>query len=115
VCSSPPIIPDPPLCDDVTGNGRDQEDGVARNSRELARRPAVDPRDQPSVEWGWHGGFPNGKRIAGVFSAIFLLLMLALNPHPMSFTEIIWLVAPAALIILGIAADTVRRRHAWRR
>ena len=88
---------------------------MARNSRELARRPAVDPRDEPSAEWGWHGGFPNGKRIAGVFSAIFLLLMWFLNPHPTSFTEVFWLVAPAVLIILGVVGDTVRRRRAWRR
>ena len=39
---------------------------MARNSRELAKRPAVDPHDEPSAEWGWHGSFPRGKIIAGV-------------------------------------------------
>jgi hypothetical protein len=88
---------------------------VARNSRELARRPAVDPADEPSVEWGWHGHFPKGRRIAGILSAIFLLLMWVLNPHPMSFTEIIWLVGPAALLIWLVVADIRSSRHAWRR
>jgi hypothetical protein len=38
---------------------------VARNTRELAQRPEVDPAEEPSAEWGWHGGFPRGMIIAG--------------------------------------------------
>jgi hypothetical protein len=44
------------------------------------RRPAWDPRDEPSAEWGWHGSFPNGSRIAGVVVAI-LLLVLLIGPY----------------------------------
>ena len=38
---------------------------VARTSRRAAPRAGVDPRDEPSAEWGWHGSFPNATRIAG--------------------------------------------------
>ena len=54
---------------------------MARNSRELAKRPAVDPHDEPSAEWGWHGSFPRGKIIAGVLT-ILLLVAFMLGPVP---------------------------------
>jgi hypothetical protein len=86
---------------------------VASNSRELAKRPEVDPLDEPSAEWGWHGGFPNGSRIAGVVVAILLPLLLI--GHQVSWTEILWLVIPAAAVLLGVIGSTIRQRHAWRR
>lgn len=86
---------------------------MARNSRELAQRPAVDPADEPSAEWGWHGGFPNGSRIAGVISAILLPLLLL--GHPRSYTEILWMCIPAAIILAAIIGGSVRKRRAWRR
>ncbi|MFD1519495.1 DUF2631 domain-containing protein [Pseudonocardia yunnanensis] len=91
----------------------DLEDGVARNSRELAQRPAVDPLDEPSAEWGWHGGFPRGSVIAGWVSVVILLL-LTIGNHEGS-TEDIWLVGTAALIAFGLILHAIRRRHAWRR
>jgi hypothetical protein len=100
------------LCDDE-GRTSEQEDGVARNSRELARRPAVDPQDEPSVEWGWHGDFPRGKMIAGWVSvAILLLLQIG---HHQGRTENLWLVGFAVVIAFGLIMHTVRKRHAWRR
>jgi hypothetical protein len=91
----------------------DLEDGVARNSRELAQRPAVDPLDEPSAEWGWHGGFPRGSVIAGWVSVVILLL-LTIGNHEGS-TEDIWLVGAAVLIAFGLILHAIRRRHAWRR
>jgi hypothetical protein len=79
---------------------------VASNSRELAQRPTVDPLDEPSVEWGWHGSFPNGTRIAAVVVAI---------GHHASMTEIIWMVVPALAVIFGVVWGSLRKRHAWRR
>jgi hypothetical protein len=91
----------------------DLEDGVARNSRELAQRPAVDPLDEPSAQWGWHGGFPRGSVIAGWVSVVILLL-LTIGNHEGS-TEDIWLVGAAVLIAFGLILHAIRRRHAWRR
>ncbi|WP_214369954.1 DUF2631 domain-containing protein [Pseudonocardia sp. H11422] len=86
---------------------------MARNSRELAQRPAVDPLDEPSAEWGWHGSFPNGTRIAAVATALFLLLMLI--GHEVSITEILWMAVPAVIILTAVVAGAIRKRNAWRR
>jgi hypothetical protein len=87
---------------------------VARNSRELARRrPAVDPQDEPSVEWGWHGGFPRGMMIAGWVSVLILLAMTMGNHQ--GRTENVWLVVLALLIAFGLVLHSVRKRNAWRR
>lgn len=86
---------------------------MARNSKELAKRPAVDPEDEPSVEWGWHGGFPRGTVIAGVVSSIILLLLMV-GPYQ-SQTQDLWLIGIAAIILLAIIGQAVRKRHSWRR
>jgi hypothetical protein len=92
----------------------DLEDGVARNSKELARRPAVDPLDEPSAEWGWHGSFPRGSVIAGWASVVMLLLFTIGGNHEGN-TEDIWLIGIAVLIALSLIWHSIRRRHAWRR
>ena len=91
----------------------DREDVVARNSRELAKRPAVDPRDEPSAEWGWHGGFPHGELIAG-WSVVVILLLFLLGNHE-GRTEDIWLIGFAAVMAVGLVMHSVRRRNSWRR
>ncbi|MCO1654400.1 DUF2631 domain-containing protein [Pseudonocardia humida] len=86
---------------------------MARNSRELAKRSAVDPQDEPSAEWGWHGSFPKGKVAGGVVSIIFLLLF-AIGPYQ-SRTQDLWLIGIALLLAGLIVHHVVSRRHAWRR
>jgi hypothetical protein len=86
---------------------------VARNSRELAKRPTVDPEDEPSAEWGWHGSFPKGKIIAGVV-AIFFLIVFNFGPYQ-SRTQDLWLIGIALIIVAGIVWQVVRSRNSWRR
>ncbi len=86
---------------------------MARNSRELARRPAVDPQDEPSVEWGWHGGFPRGMMIAGWVSVLVLLAMTIGNHQ--GRTENVWLIGLALFMAFGLVLHSVRKRNAWRR
>ena len=86
---------------------------MARNSRELAKRPAVDPHDEPSAEWGWHGSFPKGKIIAGVLSIILLVVFL-FGPYQ-SDTQLLWLIGTALLIAFMIWRQVVAQRNAWRR
>jgi hypothetical protein len=91
----------------------EEEVGVARKPRELEQRPAVDPHDEPSAEWGWHGSFPHGKIIAG---AVSILLLVAFNFGPyQSHTQVLWLGGIALLIAFMIWRDVVARRNAWRR
>jgi Protein of unknown function (DUF2631) len=86
---------------------------VARNTRELARRPAVDPADEPSAEWGWHGGFPRGMVVAGWVS-VFILLVMNLGNHQ-GRTENVWLTGLAIVMAIGLVLHSVRKRTAWRR
>jgi hypothetical protein len=95
-------------------SARDQEGPpVARNSRELAKRPAVDPQDEPSAEWGWHGTFPKGTLIAGVVTVLFLIAFIFGNYQ--SRMHDLWLIGTALLIVLLLVRGAVARRNAWRR
>lgn len=86
---------------------------MARNSPELAQRPAVDPRDEPSAEWGWHGSFPRGQMMAGWVSVVILLTMLVGNHE--GATEDVWLIGLAAFMAFGLVLHAVRKRRSWRR
>lgn len=86
---------------------------MASNSREVAIRSGVDPDDEPSVDWGWHGTFPTGTKIAGAVTAIALVLMLI--GHPTSWTEVLYMVVPAVLILAGVVWSVLRKRNSWRR
>jgi hypothetical protein len=88
------------------------EETVASSS-ELDKRPAVDPHEEPSHEWGWHGQLPKATRIAGWASAVFCFLMLIGNHHGQ--TENIYLVASGVVIIALLLWDAARRRTSWRR
>ena len=82
---------------------------------ELEKRPAtaVDPHDEPSVAWGWHGGFPRGTRIAGWFTAAVMFLMLIGN-HT-GRTEDLWLIGIGTGMIIVLVWDRIRARTSWRK
>ncbi len=97
-----------------------QDTSVVSDSREVARRSAatvetngVDPADEPSAAWGWHGGFPTGTVVSGVVTIILLIAMLF--GHYQSSTQDLWVAGIVIVIIGGIIGHVVRRRHAWRR
>jgi hypothetical protein len=85
----------------------------AVEKRQQSGVKTVDPRDEPSAEWGWHGSFPKASRIAGWFSAIVLLVMIY-NNHE-NDTENVWLIGIAAALVLALLIDLRRQRTAWRR
>lgn len=82
-------------------------------SKAVEKRPEVDPHDEPSVKWGWHGSFPKATRIAGWFSVVALLLMLKGNHE--NNTENVWLVGLAILLALALVLDIRKQRTAWRK
>ena len=86
---------------------------MANSELEKAPSKTVDPRDEPSAEWGWHGGFPRGTRIAGWLVAAAMFLMLIGNHE--GNTENVWLIGIGTGLIVLLAIDHVRRRTAWRR
>lgn len=83
------------------------------SSKELEQRPQVDPRDEPSADWGWHGEFPRAVQVMGLAIAVFLLAML-IGPHKGN-TENLWLIGTAVTIVLLLLWDLRKRRTAWRR
>ncbi|MFD8495688.1 DUF2631 domain-containing protein [Amycolatopsis sp. NPDC059657] len=73
----------------------------------------VDPRDEPSAEWGWHGSFPLATRIAGWASAVILLIMLHGNHQ--GATEDLWLVGLSLFLAFMLVLDIRKQRTAWRK
>ena len=86
---------------------------MARTSRRSAPRAGVDPHDEPSAEWGWHGTFPNATRIAGVVVAIILLVLL-IGPYQTRLQDF-WDIPLALGILAAVIYGTVKRRHDWRK
>lgn len=92
-------------------------------STELERKTSqgVDPADEPSAEWGWHGGFPKGTQIAGWFSAFAMAIMLVGNHGGIlsggnTFKdEDIWLIVFTIALVIGLLVDLRRKRTSWRR
>ncbi|MBW0116175.1 DUF2631 domain-containing protein [Pseudonocardia abyssalis] len=86
---------------------------MASESRELAQRSAVDPEEEPSAEWGWHGSFPKGSLIAGWVVTVLMFVLLIGN-HT-GRTEDIWLIGTGVLMAAALVWQTLRKRNAWRR
>ena len=84
---------------------------MARTSRR-SKRTGAPPLDEPSTQWGWHGGFPNATRIAGVVTAIVLLLLM-IGPYQSRLQDF-WIVGVAIAILALIVRGTLKRRNAWR-
>jgi hypothetical protein len=102
------------------GRGGDEQAGgvVAGTGQELAKRngrpPAtVDPEDEPSAAWGWHGEFPRGRQIAGWLTVVLLLLMIIGNHQ--GHTEDFYLVGFAVVIAFALVHDYRKRKRSWRR
>lgn len=83
------------------------------SSSELDKRPTVDVHEEPSADWGWHGSFPKGIKIAGWLSTIAVFALLIGNHHGQ--TENIWIVATGVSMISLLVWDQVRSRTSWRR
>ncbi|MBO0839582.1 MAG: DUF2631 domain-containing protein [Sciscionella sp.] len=79
-----------------------------------SKRPAVDPRDEPSAEWGWHARFPIGARVAASVAAVGLIIMAFFDNYE-THIEQLWLVGIAVLIIIGMIRVQIRGRTSWRR
>lgn len=94
---------------------------IEKTSEGHAPAQAVDPAEEPSVEWGWHGGFPKGTQIAGWFCTFAMVMMLIGNHQGILsggngfISADIWLIGIAAAMAVGLLYDLRRRRTSWRR
>ena len=86
-------------------------------SSEIEKRkanvPAVDPEEEPSVDWGWHGSFPKATAGAGIFVGIVMFLFLIGNHR--GHTENAYLILIGVILLLGVGWLIHRRRTSWRR
>lgn len=73
----------------------------------------VDPHEEPSAEWGWHGHFPKATRISGIIATLLMLGFLIGNHE--SNVENLWLIGISALMIGGLVYQRIRERTPWRR
>lgn len=73
----------------------------------------VDPNEEPSAGWGWHGSFPVAGPIAGWFTALALFAMLIGNHQ--SRIEDIWLIGLGLLLVGMLIGHHLKRRKARRR
>lgn len=82
----------------------------------LEKRPknAVDPHEEPSVAWGWHGRFPRGREIGGWITVVAFVAMAFVGNH-VAETERLWLLGISALLIIVLIGTRVRQRTSWRR
>lgn len=82
-------------------------------SKELVTKPQVDPRDEPSAEWGWHGEFPLLVQAIGWLVAIILLVMLIGNHQ--GNVENIALVGLSLITMGALIIDLRKRAVSWRK
>lgn len=75
-------------------------------------RPKVDPRDEPSAEWGWHGQFPAARQAFGWVVVGSLLVMLIGNHE--GNIENFYLIGIAAALAGVLVHDLRKRRTSWR-
>jgi hypothetical protein len=73
----------------------------------------VDPDEEPSADWGWHGSFPVAGPIAGWVTAFALFAMLIGNHE--SRIEDIWLIGLGLLLVVILIGHHLKRRKARRR
>lgn len=73
---------------------------------------AVDPVEEPSAEWGWHGQFPRLTRFIG-WLMIPAVLAMVIGNHDGNI-ENLYVVATAAVLAFLLIRDAMRRRTSWR-
>jgi hypothetical protein len=73
----------------------------------------VDPNEEPSAAWGWHGTPTRAGKIAGWFTAFALFAMLIGNNegHMGDF----FLIAPGTVLVVMLIGSHLKARRAKRR
>ncbi len=72
----------------------------------------VDPNEEPSAAWGWHGTPVRAGKIAGWFTAFALFAMLIGNNE--GHVGDIFLIGPGALLVVMLIASHLKARRAKR-
>lgn len=108
--------------------GTTQEDNVTskqlaqNSSQDVKPSQTIDPEEEPSVDWGWHGSFPNGIQIWGWVTVLACIAMLfgnhqgILSGGGVITTADIYLIGTAVVVAIALVINLRRRRRvSWRR
>jgi hypothetical protein len=87
---------------------------VAGSQLAKRSRNAVDPHEEPSADWGWHGRLPRGREIGGWITAIGLFAM-AFFGNQIARTEQLYLLFIGIGVVAVLIWSRVRQRTSWRR
>lgn len=87
---------------------------MAGSQLQKRSKNAVDPHEEPSAEWGWHGRFPRGREIGGWITVIGMFVMAFVGNH-VAETERLWLLGIGLTLLVILVAERVRQRTSWRR
>jgi hypothetical protein len=65
----------------------------------------------PSTDWGWHGSFPKGLRIAGIASVAMMVgLLLTTRDFQQGAMAVPWIAGIATVVVVGLLLSARRRR-----
>jgi hypothetical protein len=84
-----------------------------RHTTETHSAHGVDPDEEPSADWGWHGSFPRAGKIAGWFTAFALFAMIIGNRE--GNVEVAYLVSLGTLLVVMLIASHVKAYKQKRR
>jgi hypothetical protein len=74
--------------------------------------PEQPHRHEQPEDWGWHGSWGKGARVAGWVSVIILCLVNVTTYY--NTAQAPWLYGIAAILALILIRDRYRRKNAWR-
>jgi Protein of unknown function (DUF2631) len=89
------------------------DDAVVAVTDQHPTHHGVNPNEEPSAEWGWHGTPIRAGKIAGWFTAFALFAMLIGNHQ--SHVEDIYLISLGTLLVVMLIASHLKARKARRR
>jgi Protein of unknown function (DUF2631) len=105
-------------CDDVAvavtdHRPADQPSTHGVHSSQGAHSNGVDPNEEPSAEWGWHGSFPVAGPIAGWVTVVAMFAMLIGNHR--GYVENVYLIIIGTVLAAMLIGSHLKARRARRR
>jgi hypothetical protein len=76
-------------------------------------KSTVDPADEPSAEWGWHGSLRKGTLLWLTFVAVISFLLFIGNQ--IGHVEDFYLAITGVVAIILLIRNVTKRRNPWNR